>query len=391
MNTPLIDFLEQVRLAIANQTFVKLTISQPRSKHNDLKKFSFQFVKIKDEAQIKCVYTHQTKDITKNYSFEESIKIVEQYLGTDFKNGVLFTTEKDFNLLYNKKMEGRLMTHPASFATPISMAHNKLKKKFITTHENQYLKALGVLDEKWQVKKTKEDKFKQINKYIETFDGIFKNSNLKDQDSISVVDMGSGKGYLTFALYDYLSHTLKKKVKMTGVELRSDLVELCNTIAQNNGFEGLSFTEGSIQNFKKNHTDVVIALHACDTATDDAIFNGICSKASIIITAPCCHKQVRNALHVENELKSITQFGILEERQAEILTDAIRALALESQGYKSQVFEFIADAHTHKNVMVVGTKKRKSSDSKKYLDKIEALKSKFGLESQYLEQKLKSY
>jgi len=383
------EFIELYLSSLKEKTFVKLSVSKPKDKQNDLRKFSFQLVKVQDIMQIKCIYTHQTKDITKIYSFEKSVAIIKQYLGLSFKNAILFTTKKDIYLLYNKKMEGRIMNKKASFTEGLSTEHNKQKKRFIKTENNAYLQSLKVVDAKGNIYKNMLDKFKQINKYIETIDGILKSSNLKNKELLTIVDMGSGKGYLTFALYDYITNTLQKKAQIIGVEQRVDLVKICNKIAQENNFINLSFSEGTIDNFKIKKIDILIALHACDTATDDAIYNGIQSKADIIITAPCCHKQVRKQLHIDNELKEITQFGILEERQAEILTDTIRALVLESEGYSSQVFEFIADAHTHKNVMIVGTKKKTNPDAQKYLHKIDVLKAKFGLEYQHLEKKIR--
>ncbi len=389
MSDIILDFINQYKKSLADKTFVKLIVSNPRSKSNFIKKFSYQLVEVQKEQKIKCVYTNKTNDITKNYTYDESVEELGKQLGVDFKNGILFTTKNDINILFNKKMEGRMMSKKATFDSQISIEHNKTKKRFIKAENNSYLQSLGVVDSNGKVNKNSVDKFKQINKYIETVDGILKSSEINNQAVLNIVDMGSGKGYLTFALYDYVTNLLHKEAKIIGVEQRPDLVLLCNKIAKENSFDGLSFSEGAIENFNTDKIDILIALHACDTATDDAIYNGISSKASIIITAPCCHKQVRNQLHVDNELKEITQFGILEERQAEILTDTIRALVLESQGYKSQVFEFIADAHTHKNVMVVGTKKKTNPNANKYLDKIDQLKEKFGVEYQHLEKKIR--
>jgi hypothetical protein len=388
MKEELKQFIDTYKNSFESNAFIKLVISKPKQKSNDLKKINIQLVEIKDEMKLKFVYTHQTKDITKNYILEDSIEEILKYLAVDFRQANLFTVENDFTLMLNKKMEGKVIKNKASLQKPKSTEHNKQKKRYIKA-QNKYLQELEVVDSKWNVRPSMVDKFKQINKYIETVENIIKSSELKDKKQLRIVDMGSGKGYLTFALYDYLTSTLKIECEIIGVEQRPDLVELCNRIAKNNSFAGLSFSEGTIDNYETKKIDILIALHACDTATDDAIFNGISSNASIIITAPCCHKQVRKQLKIDNELKEITQFGILEERQAEILTDTIRALVLESQGYKSQVFEFIADAHTHKNVMVVGTKKSKKTDSKKYLNKIEELKNTFGIEYQYLEKKIK--
>jgi SAM-dependent methyltransferase len=388
MESILKEFFSLYNESLENDNFIKLIISKPRQKSSDLKKITIQVVEIKNENKLKFVFTHKTKDITKNYSSDDSVQEIEKYIKTDFLQANLFTKENDFSLLINKKMKANILRNKPSFKENISNSHNKEKKRFIKS-QNNYLKDLGVVNEKWIVRPTMIDKFKQINKYIETLNGIINSSELKDKKVLKIVDMGSGKGYLTFALYDFIVNTLKIECEIIGVDQRPDLVELCNNIAKNNKFTNLSFSEGTIENYQTKKIDILIALHACDTATDDAIFNGISSNASIIITAPCCHKQVRKQLKVENELKEITQFGILEERQAEILTDTIRALVLESQGYKSQVFEFIADAHTHKNVMIVGTKKAKKTDELKYTKKIDDLKHTFGIEYQYLEKKIR--
>jgi tRNA A58 N-methylase Trm61 len=259
----------------------------------------------------------------------------------------------------------------------------------ITISNNIYLKALGLVTQSNQLMPSMQAKFKQINKYIETIDSVIKNSSLADQTEIHIADMGAGKGYLTFALYDYLNQVLKLKAHVAGMELRPELVKMGNELAQKCAFERLKFYEGEIKSYALEKIDMLIALHACDTATDDAIAQGIAARAAVIITAPCCHKQIRKAMNVTNALKPITQFGILEERQAEIVTDTLRALMLEAHGYKTQVFEFISDAHTHKNVMIVGVKKGEQQIAlDQYREKIAALKKMFGIEEFYLEQRL---
>ena len=203
--------------------------------------------------------------------------------------------------------------------------------------------------------------------------------------------MGAGKGYLTFALYDFLVNNLKIKADITGVEVRDDLVNKCNAIAQNVGFQNLQFEKGYITNYFLPKTDVLIALHACDTATDDAIAKGIKSQADLIICAPCCHKQVRKLMNCQTHLQSMLQFGIHNDRLAEMLTDTIRALILEANGYETSVSEFISTEHTGKNVMIIG-KKRKADNMGEnpsfYLQQIEKLKEEFGVKFHYLEKLL---
>ena len=231
------------------------------------------------------------------------------------------------------------------------------------------------------------DKFKQINKYVEIFDSLINDVNLPEQ--ISIADMGSGKGYLTFAIYDYLINKTKFIPTVTGIEFRKDLVDSCNIIAKKSSFDKLTFINGSIETTPIDHIDILIALHACDTATDEAIFKGIISKSSLIICAPCCHKQIRKQFKVSNEFSSFLKHGILEERQAELITDAIRALILEAFGYKTKVFEFISTEHTAKNIMIVGIKTDELQNRDEIFRKINAIKDFYGIKQHHLEKLLK--
>lgn len=247
--------------------------------------------------------------------------------------------------------------------------------------------ALKLTDSEGNVFKNAQDKFKQINHYIELISPEIK--QLSNPEYISVVDMGSGKGYLTFALYDYLTKTLGKKAKVKGVELRTDLVELCNQVAEESNCEDLEFFEGSIQDFNLNKTDVLVALHACDTATDNAIVKGIKAHAELIVVAPCCHKQIRREMEkgeANATLQPVLKHGIFLERQAEMLTDSIRALILENNGYQVKVMQFISDVHTPKNVLITAIKKPgKVVSNPEIIQKIVQLKEQFGIKEHYLE------
>ena len=385
MQNTLISFNEKINNSLNNDTFIKILINTPRLKNNDLKKISIRVIELNSEKKLSFLFNHKTKDITKNFSFEDGIAEINKYLGVDFKNSILYTLDNDFRIQYSKKMIPKITTSKATFNEIPDTNHNKKKKRFVNIYNNKYLQSLGVITKNGEIAQNMQDKYKQINKYVETIDGIIKNSSLKNKKELRIVDMGSGKGYLTFAVYDYLVNTLNIDATITGVEQRPDLVELCNNIAIENKFTKLDFTNGTINNYKTEKVDILIALHACDTATDDAIYKGITSEAEVIITAPCCHKQIRKQFEVENEFKDIVKYGILEERQAEIVTDTIRSLMLEANQYKTQVFEFIADAHTHKNVMIVGSKSNKLKDKSTYLEKIKNLKSVFGIKYHYLE------
>ena len=237
-------------------------------------------------------------------------------------------------------------------------------------------------------KKNFEDKYRQINKFIEILDSLLKSIDLSSKSELKIIDMGSGKGYLTFALYDYLNNKLNIPAKVTGVEIRQDLIKKCTDIANILNFKNLFFEEGYINYYEIGEIDGLIALHACNTATDDAIFQGIKANAEFLLLSPCCHKELNPQLSCNSELNNILQYGILRERQAEILTDAIRAMLLESCGYQSNVFEFISSEHTGKNLMISAIKKRQKRKSGAILKDIDRIKKAFGIESQHLEKLL---
>lgn len=379
------SFLKQLSDDIEKQTLIKITLGNRRIKSSDLKNVFIKPVLIKNIPKLSFVYRYPTKDITSNFPAKESIVLIEKLLQDEFYNADIFTTENDFHFAFQKNNTAKIVSKgPSLKSTANALQHDKEKIRIIQATNAGYLKELGITTAEGIVKKEKQDKYKQINRYVEIIDGIIK--DLQFNESLQVVDMGSGKGYLTFALYDYLVNKLHRDAAVTGIELREELVTKCNNIARAAGYTQLAFKSGTIENAVLSNTDILIALHACDTATDEAIFSGIKVNAKVIICAPCCHKQIRKQMAPDNELKSITKHGILLERQAEITTDAIRALLLEAHGYKTRVFEFIATEHTPKNVLIVGVKQDKPLHTNQFfLDKVAGLKLLFGIQSHYLE------
>lgn len=377
-------FIEKVQRIVDNKELHKLTLTAPKDKTDDLKKIIITAVNLKKGYSFNFVYRHSTKDITKNYDIAEGLELISEAIEQTFNNAEGLSASENFNLytLPNGKLQ--LKTTSSAVKVAVSLSHDKEKPKSIQQENNIYLRELGLTNANFELRREMSDKYRQINKYIELLSPNLK--ELSAVENLHVVDMGSGKGYLTFALYDYLANTLKLKPKMTGIEFREDLVTICNDIAKKAAFDQLSFEKGSIVDAKLDKVDVLIALHACNTATDDAIYRGIKADASLIVCAPCCHKQIRKAMNVSNELSNITKFGILKERQAEIITDAIRAMILEYHGYKTNVFEFIPVEHTPKNVMIVGRKSAKANPNKhKILEEIAAIKQTFGIDKHYLE------
>ncbi|MDX1939136.1 MAG: SAM-dependent methyltransferase [Saprospiraceae bacterium] len=377
-------FLDKLQNCLKTGSFVKLTLSKPEHKNKELKNIYARLVEIKGESMLSFTLRHATKDVTKNHPIAEALAIIGSWLDSDFLNGDLYTTEEDIFIQYNKKRQPRIFTKPPSHQASQPTEHNKQKKRFIeASKDNVYLREMGITGTDGQVLPTGQKKFRQINKYIEIIDAQLQQSSLPADAHI--VDMGSGKGYLTFALYDYLKNNLGMAPTIVGIELRQNLVNFCNALASKAGFEKLHFIAQDIQEYRPERIDMLIALHACDTATDLAIAKGIQAQAQVIVVAPCCHKQIRKQMHCESDLQSILKHGILEERQAELITDGIRSLLMEAQGYKTKVFEFISTEHTSKNLMITGTKGKPNAEA---LAKVEAIKKEFGIEYHYLEQLL---
>lgn len=383
------QFISTLSSSIKNQEFVKLTLGKYRGSEESLEKVSGRLVQLKLGLHISLTYCYKTQETVKNYSVSEGLDLISNLLGKDFMSGRLFTIKQDIQLDYNKHQEAKIHFLKPTFTDgtiAIPQGHDRQKQRLITSQKNPYLTALGITNKQGEIVKTMESKFRQINKFIEIIQGLVESSGLLNKDYISIVDMGAGKGYLTFALYDFLANRLNQSASIIGIENRKNLVDFCNSVATSVGFENLHFQQGDIKSYGAKPTDITIALHACDTATDDAIYQGIQSQSTIIILAPCCHKQIRKQIHPHDQgLKSILKFGILQERQSEIITDGLRALLLELSGYETKVFEFISPEHTSKNIMIVGMKSDRRLDRNHILEQIKEIKNLYGIDFHYLE------
>ena len=232
-----LEFITLLNESLTSHSFVRLAMMNKRNKVNELNTVTAKKIEVKDGIKLSFVYRYPTKDITKNYSLDESATIVEQLLQTDFLQADLFTLKADYYLSIHKNKQASIRQKASSILTAPQPSHDKEKQRMISPINNIYLKELGITTAEGEVKKNMQDKYRQINKYIEIIDGILKNTKL--EPSFNVVDMGAGKGYLTFALYDYLHNVLQKTPQVMGVELRKELVADCNQIAQKSSFEHL--------------------------------------------------------------------------------------------------------------------------------------------------------
>jgi len=373
-----------IQASVERDDFVKITLSKPLSKRNELANVYIRLVILKEEPHLSFTYRYKTNDQVKNYTFDEAKPIIEDLLLNAFRFATLFSLQEDLHVFVSKKKVVSFKDKFPVFANKPPEVHDQPKKKRAV--EGAYLQHLGVSDAKGNVIPKMADKYRQINKYLEIIDDLVSNSKLPK--TINIVDMGSGKGYLTFALYDFLKNQKGLDVRVTGIELRDGLVAYCNKIAKQCEFENLVFECKPIQEYVDQKIDVLIALHACDTATDDAIYKGIVSNASLIITAPCCHKQVRQQLKGKEQESPILKYGIFKERQYEMLTDTMRALLMEKESYQTKIFEFVSNEHTRKNIMLIGKKSSKTADKKAIAEKINKLKADFAVTEHYLEKLL---
>ncbi len=382
--TPQEQFWLSARRAVASGTLVKLTLSKPRRKSEDRpRNYYARPVEIREELQLQVTHRYQEREEVKNHAPDEALEWLEETMGAeDYANADLFTTERQLSLSISRKGHARLQELNARHRQPAPIDHNRKKRRDISA-DRPYLHALGITTKEGVVKPDGKRKFKQINKFVEIIDGLLREQPLPA--GAEIVDMGSGSGYLTFALYDHLSETLGLEVTVTGVELRKKLVDRGNAIAAENSFHALRFVEGYIDDFQPERIDMLIALHACDTATDDALKKGVDAGAKLLVVAPCCQKQVRRDMSPPPVLQPFLGNGILLERQAAMLTDSLRALLLEASGYKTKLFEFIPLEHTAKNVMITAVRGRPRPAAR---EEVARLKETFGVERHRLEELL---
>ncbi len=415
-------FINKLESSLKDGSFVKLTLSKTiRQQDNkttsfaDLRNVYVKPIILRNEKMYSFTYRYERRDETKNYDAQQSLEIITNLISEIFLNATLFTLTEDVTLLISKKGKATVMTKAVKEQREQNVEHDKVKNRLINP-ENPWWFKLGLTTREGKVTADMQHKFKQICKYVEIVDGVMK--NVKFDGKIRIADMGAGKGYLTFALYEYLTQKCKYDIAMEGVEIRPDLVAKINEIIKESNMKDFQFVESSIEDFGcqrskdeslksksesvsesssnfsdfqifrfSDSLDVLIALHACNTATDDAIIKGIESGAKLIICAPCCHKQIRQEMEKSKVVDAITRYGIFMERQAVMITDTIRALILEYFGYKTQVMEFIEMEHTPKNVLLVGRKVGEPSVDEKasILKEINNLKERYGIEKHYLE------
>ena len=361
---------------ITEQEIIKLVISNKKNKDVEYNKINFT-LKENNKKQY-----YQIEKCTDKQVFHENIDIdilkekITEYTKEDYKQLSAWSDTTTFDLKISKKGKVFLGKKKSDNVRLANKSHNKEKNYILK--EGMIIEPLidlGVFTKEGKVINSKYDKYKQINRFVEVIDDEIKKNDYKE---LTILDFGCGKSYLTFVLYYYFVEIKKINVKMIGLDLKPDVIKKCNDIAKRYNYENLTFELGDINGFKYNNkVDMVMTLHACDTATDYALYNAIKWNTNMIFSVPCCQHEFNSQMESDS-LSLLTKYGIVQERVASLMTDAVRANLLECVGYKTQLLEFIDISHSPKNILIRASKSNISNEKKeKALSEVNNLMNQF--------------
>lgn len=378
------ELYEMISKLLNDEVLIKAVISNKRKGADvEYKKVNLKPVSIKNQSLIQCTYFVGNQVKHKNLSLSETINEIMLLMENSFRQMMVFSTQGDYQVLVSKKGKLKIIKKQAT-RDVVDLSHNR-QKEYILKEGIPYpfLVYLGVMTEDGTVRQKRYDKFRQLNRYLEIVRDVI---DSLDQKTVRIVDFGCGKAYLTFALYHYLVHELGRDVEIVGLDLKDDVIEFCNQTALALGFDHLKFIKGDIQSFERTgEVDMVISLHACDTATDDSLIKGIRWGAEVILAVPCCQHELFPQMNSET-MKGLLKYGIYRERIAALVTDALRASMLEQEGYEVDAIEFVAMEHTAKNIMLRAVKT--DAPNPDALREFEALKEAFGITTLHMEKHL---
>lgn len=385
------EWMDGLAAALSSGTLVKVTLGAPRRPEAPVRRLTARPVELREGMRLQLVWQMATHDVTKNLEVAEAMERIDELTGTDFCIANLFSTERNAQLEFRKGRAGRIIYSAPTSEAP-DTAHDRVKPRRVEARQ-AWLLALGVTTSEGSVCKGYESKFRQIHRFVELMDPLLVESGLLRPEGMSpdgetapirLRDMGCGKGYLTFALHEHLRGRSARPVQTQGIEARPALVDAANRVARDAGCGGLEFMAGTIAEVAPEPLEVLVALHACDTATDDALAAGIDSGAALLVVSPCCHKEVRAQLVPPPVLASALAHGILMEREAEFVTDALRAALLDWAGYEPRVFEFVSTEHTGKNLMIAALKRRSPGDRDAAAGRVRELAAFYGIQQHRL-------
>ncbi|MEZ5308144.1 MAG: SAM-dependent methyltransferase [Pyrinomonadaceae bacterium] len=379
--------IELIRDSIVEGLFVRLNLSNHFGEDKELRKILIRRIDTSKGPRLHFLYKYATRDLARNFATDEAFALIDDLLKTSFKAAHLFTTKADYQIKIGKRGNALFKRSRPTFTSLPDKSHDR-KKVTAVDRNRPYLRILGIVGDDGKVRSDARDKWRQINAFVEVLERYSEKAGLNAEESISLADMGCGKGYLTFAAYDFLNTIKPGAVSVTGVDANRKLVSASNELASACGFEGLGFESGEIREFSGADPDILVALHACDTASDEAIYKGIRSRAKLLLISPCCHKEARKQIRSPEDMPDLLADGIICELQAEILTDSLRSLILKSEGYETSIFEFVASEHTPKNRMIAAVRSDKPAESVALKTQIDAIKNRYAIQGIALERLL---
>lgn len=332
---------------------IRMIFSSKRKKSVEYNKVSIRPVEISGQVLFQAEYTFDKKVTHENLSCQAASALALQLIKEDFKQINAFTLAEDIQILASKPEKARITTKPATKGMP-SLEHNKTKNYIIADGVPcDFLIRLGVMEESGKVIQKHYSKFRQINRYLEIVEDVF--PYLPTGRVLKIIDFGCGKAYLTFALYYYLRIRKNRDVQIIGLDLKKDVIRFCRKIAEDLHYDGLEFLMGDIADYRSDQADMVVTLHACDTATDYDLINAVSWNTKVILSVPCCQHELFS--QIENDLhQPMLKYGILKDRLTEYLTDGLRGLKLEAAGYEVAMIEFTSLEHTARNIMIKAIK-----------------------------------
>lgn len=362
LNSRLSDFL--------SDRLYQIIISNPRNREQ-ASKVKVRPVLLKGKINFQETITRGTQVFHDNFSKEEMQERIIQYMQEEFRQLEAVSVDGRLTALVSKKGKITVKCSRQSEVPKVlpDMSHNRTKQYLLQEGTPvPFLVDLGVQTREGMIVRSRYDKFKQINRYLEFVEDIL--PTLDKGETVHIIDFGCGKSYLTFALYYYLHELKGIDTMITGLDLKADVIKKCNRLAKSYGYEKLHFYQGDIRTFEgADQVDMVVSLHACDTATDYAIKKALDWNAKVLFAVPCCQHEVNRQIDSEL-LLPVLKYGLLKERLSAILTDAVRANLLEEAGYDTQVLEFIDMEHTPKNILIRAVKKESPSPKKTSIEKL---------------------
>lgn len=404
------DFAARVAGSLGDNSFVRLALSNPIAGSDAPPRLLVRRIDLKSGPHLSFTARHAKRDLVTNRPLDDGLRWLRTQLARHYRSALLGTATRDWQLVVAANGSARLIGHKPAETEPPPRTHDQPRQEILDDSTHDWLIGLGLMTPDGRVRASQADKHRQINRYLEIFThlahdcgwGFASHARGKSAKALAAIaaldaapepaghppvlaDMGCGKAYLTFGLWHLFHRLWHRPAWILGIEARDDLVTASTALAQKVNAAGLQFLQGEIASVTLPPLDGLIALHACNTATDDAIRRGIELNARLIIVSPCCHQELRPQLGSPAPLAAVLRHGLMQERLAEWLTDGLRALFLEWAGYRTKMIEFVGTEHTPRNLMIAAVRHEPPFQAEAARQRIVELKKFFGVQRHALD------